>query len=322
MKCFSQWAPVALSLTTACFSGVVCIVSLCGNLLIIIVIAKDPLKKLRTPFNYFVSHLAVCDLIVGSFTLPISVYTHILESTRQLDESLTKVFHMSFFISVTASVFSISALSVDRYIAIMFAVKYRQYLTWKRCRLITVGIWIVSFSIPLAYLKIGYVEFFFIYTNVSIFFVFVILLVTYLSVERFLRAMTNGYRLRSSLSGRNDDEYIAKRLLRERGVTRTFIIVSFMFISIHVPTAAMVYVLKYCTHCDCGLRHILRDVSFVLVLLNSCMNIFIYAVRLKVFRRSIKKMFTDIRRYTSSTSEDTETVTLTAVKNGVIKRDE
>jgi len=47
-----------------------------GNSLIIVLVIKDPLNKLRSPFNYFLVNLAVSDLIIGVVTMPISFYVH------------------------------------------------------------------------------------------------------------------------------------------------------------------------------------------------------------------------------------------------------
>ena len=51
-----------------------CLVITVGNLMVIIVVVVDPLKQLRSLFNYFVVNLAVADLIVGTISMPIAIY--------------------------------------------------------------------------------------------------------------------------------------------------------------------------------------------------------------------------------------------------------
>ena len=60
-----DWAPKELSVFTIATTLLICLVALIGNLLIIILVVRDPLKKLRTPFNYFIANLAISDLFVG-----------------------------------------------------------------------------------------------------------------------------------------------------------------------------------------------------------------------------------------------------------------
>ena len=44
--------------------------------MIIVAVAVNPLKKLRSPFNYFVVNLAAADLIVGMISMPFGLYNH------------------------------------------------------------------------------------------------------------------------------------------------------------------------------------------------------------------------------------------------------
>ena len=91
MGCKTVWAPSYLSLLTAIIGSVFCIVITFGNLMIVIAVLKDPLKKLRSPFNYFVANLAVADLIVGSVSMPIGIYNHTLEYLKTKPDILKRV---------------------------------------------------------------------------------------------------------------------------------------------------------------------------------------------------------------------------------------
>ena len=52
--------------------------------------------------------------------------------------------HVSFFISCTASLLSLSALALDRYVAITYPLFYRSKLNAKRSLLVSAGVWTVS----------------------------------------------------------------------------------------------------------------------------------------------------------------------------------
>ena len=80
--CAAIWAPKELSYFTAAVSGLLSIVTTGGNTLVCFAVFKDPYKKLRTPFMYFLVNLAVSDLLVGCVTMPTSVVTHTLEANK------------------------------------------------------------------------------------------------------------------------------------------------------------------------------------------------------------------------------------------------
>ena len=106
--------------------------------MVVVVVFVDPLKKLRSLFNYFVVNLAVADLIVGTISLPIKIHYVLQEyfGRRPNFRLYEKINHMSLFISLTASLLCLITLSIDRYIAITLAVKYRKHATWKNVRLL------------------------------------------------------------------------------------------------------------------------------------------------------------------------------------------
>ena len=125
MACFLDvWAPAALSYFTASISLVLVLFIIIENSLIILAVFKDPLKKIRTPFSYFLVNLAASDLLVGSVTMPVSFVIHLQEPTGSLDSHFIRTLHLSYFISATASVLSLGALCLDRYVAITWPIKY------------------------------------------------------------------------------------------------------------------------------------------------------------------------------------------------------
>ena len=133
-NCKDVWAPSYLSLLSTIISVAFCLVITVGNLMVIIVVVVDPLKQLRSLFNYFVVNLAVADLIVGTISMPIAIHYLLQEyfGRRPNFRLHEKINHMSLFTSLTASLLCLITLSIDRYIAITYAVRYRKNATWKK----------------------------------------------------------------------------------------------------------------------------------------------------------------------------------------------
>ena len=295
--CGDVWAPSYLSLLSTIVGAVFCLIITVGNLMIIVAVVVDPLKKLRYPFNYFVVNLAVADLIVGMISMPFGLYTHSQEYLKKKPafRSVVKSFHMSLFISLTASLISLIALSIDRYIAIKFATKYRRYLTWKKGWITSCIIWTLSLSIPLIYLEVGYIDFLMIYINTAVVIAAVTLIITYTRVYKFLQAQTEKLKKNTAIAKHETKVLEVKRAYWQQRVTRIFLWILILFLCCYTPGTIIVYILQFCTKCDCEFIHIMRDISFYLITVNSCMNPFVFAFKSKHYKFALRELWERIR---------------------------
>ena len=287
MSCNGIPAPIEVSLFSTISYSVLSILTTIGNSCIVFVVYKDPFKKLKTPFMYFVVNLAIADLIVGCVFSPVGVYVHSSEAMGTLNETAVKVLHISFFMSATASILSLIALTIDRYIVITFPLKYLKYLTWKRCVIITGVICFISLTFPFGYLKVGFIDYLVVDAFASMFLSFIIFIFTYIRIYKFLRKQTRSLAKHIKATAEESEEFQLQRLKQEKKVTRVFLWVLFLFLLTYGPASAMILTLKFCPHCDCYFRHWLRDLTLVFISVNSLMNPFIYTVRLKTFRKSL-----------------------------------
>ena len=283
------WAPPELS----AFSGIsyffVAIIATSGNGIIVMAVIRDPLKRLRTPFNYLLVNLAVADLIMGCVAMPVAVYLHYMEYKVKLEPLVNNIVRMLYFISGMASIISLIALSVDRYMAISRAITYRVFFTLKKCVVITIIIWSISIAFPFLYFKIGAVSYYFVFACVAILTGFLVLVVVSVQVHTLLQRQTR--LIASQLPASFSNEFQIKRIQQEKRITRTYLIVLVCFIVLYLPGVVMVFVLYFWTTCDCVVRHVLRDLQSVFISFNSCVNPIIYIVRLNTFKKSIRMLF-------------------------------
>ena len=85
VDCSGEWAPYHLSVATFTISAVISVISIVSNVIVMVVFIRDPLKKLHTPFNYFLINLSASDLVIGFVVMPISIATHYKESERTIN---------------------------------------------------------------------------------------------------------------------------------------------------------------------------------------------------------------------------------------------
>ena len=298
--CKNVWAPSYLSLLTAIIGSVFCIVITLGNLMIVIAVVKDPLKKLRSPFNYFVVNLAVADLIVGIISMPIGIYNHTLEYLKTKPDVLKRVFTVTLFISLTASLLCLITLSVDRYVAITFPMKYRSNLTWRKCWIGSFIIWILSLSLPFIYLKVGYINYLMIYVNTAVVIAAITLVMTYIRIYKFLRGQIQRMKEISRTTSNETKMLESKRTLQQKKVTRVFLWILVLFLVCYIPATIIVYILQFCTACRCESIHVMRDTTFYLLTVNSCMNPFVYALKNKHYRHALTQVWKNSRGSMSS----------------------
>ncbi|KAL9972163.1 hypothetical protein ACROYT_G018418 [Oculina patagonica] len=157
--CDNITAPAYLSFSSASFSILSAVVATVANFLVILAVFLDPNKDLRSPFNYFVANLALADLIVGLLSSPLAAIYLIHEGLKLPNQVFRSLRHMTYFISCTASLLSLTALALDRYVAITYPLHYRTKLSPIRACLVSCLVWIVSILLSLVYFIVGYNKF-------------------------------------------------------------------------------------------------------------------------------------------------------------------
>ena len=291
-RCRTTGAPTHLSFFTTTFSLVFLILNIPGNLLVILAVAIDPYKNLRTPFNYLMTNLAVADLIVGAVADSISVYVHIKEGLNEpVPDGEIQAVHMSYFISCTASVLSLSSLAVERYLAIRDPHTYRNKVTGKRILLTVACIWLISLTVPFVYFEVGYITYAFIFANTTIAVAVFITCFTYTMMLYKFRERTKDHEPpATSDKNLNLQESVPAQRSRdfqwEQKITKMFLVVLIALLCCYGPSTIFIYIMSFCESCRCNTLHWFRDLQFLLVIMNSSLNFFCYALRSPRFRKA------------------------------------
>ena len=141
-----------LYLTLCVFNAYLSYTATMLNIVAIYAIRKT--SSLSKNLKTLLLSLAVSDLGVGLLAQPMFV-VHLMDSKQnnETNESynamhIVCLIPTNFFIY--ASLFSVTALCADRFLAIHLHLRYRELVTYKRIAIVVVSIWVISaFIIPL-----------------------------------------------------------------------------------------------------------------------------------------------------------------------------
>ncbi|XP_062126328.1 neuropeptide SIFamide receptor [Drosophila sulfurigaster albostrigata] len=129
---------LAMSIVYCVAYILVFLVGLIGNSFVIAVVLRAP--RMRTVTNYFIVNLAIADILVIVFCLPATLIGNIFVPWM-LGWLMCKFVPYIQGVSVAASVYSLIAVSLDRFIAIWWPLKQ---MTKRRARIMIIGIWVIA----------------------------------------------------------------------------------------------------------------------------------------------------------------------------------
>ncbi|XP_040274273.1 olfactory receptor 6N1-like [Bufo bufo] len=132
-----------------CFSFLIYCGTICGNLLIITLVSAS--KKLHTPMYFFISQLAISDILVITDIVP-NLLRILLNNgaTITFIDCITQLY----FICAPEALecFLLTLMSYDRYVAICNPLRYSSIMTSEYCVILSILCWLFGFSIVLIYI--------------------------------------------------------------------------------------------------------------------------------------------------------------------------
>ena len=255
--------------------------TLIGNVLILLTIWKTP--SLHTAANILLANLAVSDLAVGLVGHPLFVSALLLRiyDPSSFSRKLWKVFNILISFLCGASFFTITAIGVDRLLALKLHLRYNAVVT--RCRIIwiIISIWAVSgilssleLWIPdLSYNALSPLIFTLLLANSAVYFRI------YLIVRRHLlqiRRQEHGW------VQKNGSIFSMQRF--KRSALNTFLVYILMLFC-YLPYSVVLE--RFYSGITISLT--VRHVTTTVVLLNSTLNPLLYCWRVREIRAATKQ---------------------------------
>ena len=153
-SCSSLINPEAGKIGSTVAVSLLLVVSLIGNLLIVLIVYKTP--TLRKPINMLIANMAMSDLLFPIFTFPVRLaYLHRggrwLIGGGNLGQALCKLHVFGAYISSLVSVQSLVLITVDRFGAVVVPLR-SPLITIKHCPFFIFATWIIAMAVYSPYL--------------------------------------------------------------------------------------------------------------------------------------------------------------------------
>ncbi|XP_014893775.1 growth hormone secretagogue receptor a [Poecilia latipinna] len=143
--------PLLAFITVAC--SLLFLVGVAGNVMTILVVSKY--RDMRTTTNLYLCSMAVSDLLIF-LCMPLDLYRMWRYRPWRLGDALCKLFQFVSESCTYSTILNITALSVERYLAICFPLRAKALVTKRRVRALICVLWTVSlFSAGPVFIMVG-----------------------------------------------------------------------------------------------------------------------------------------------------------------------
>ena len=281
-----DWSHLTLCILNANLSYTATIL----NIVTIYAIVKT--SSLSKNFKTLLLSLAVSDLGVGSLAQPLFA-AHIMDS-KQNNETMNKssnainiLFYTPTDTFISASLFSVTALCADRYLAIYLHLRYQELVTHKRVTIAVTSIWV--------FIALTSLLSFWISTNIMF---------AYYAIRNFsciITATSLSVKLKQTLRHhiaqiqipQEAQNHLVESVQRNRKSAMASLYVYLVFIVCYLPSICVLITIATISEPRNDLQH-LRLYTLTLIFLNSTLNPLIYCWKLKQIRKTVTGKLRDV----------------------------
>ena len=272
-------------ITLMVFNILISITATTGNMLVLLTIWRSP--RLHSPSNTLLFGLALSDLCVGLVSEPLNVgfqavllknSSKITSCTLRNARTLISVF------LTTVTLLTVTAMSVDRYLAIYLHLRYEQLVTEEKTRNIILCVWVIS-SVPLIIA---------IFDAVTSFLVLTITIAVCLVSISFV--WTKIYQVVRYHQVQIQDQMAVATQSFNMARFRNSVINTLLVLVIVLLCYTPFLVSKICLTVDLERSNVVfLEICYIFVLLNSSLNPFVYFWRQRDLRARAKQLVMTFR---------------------------
>lgn len=278
---------------------VINLVGVLGNFFLIVAHVKDPLRLLKSPSSTFIFNIALADVLLSCMLVVIMTQALAgIEKSPDWDYSLA--WSISYFLLSLcySTVFSSHlSLATERFLSVAYPLWHRVHVTSTVCRYWVVGIWLFFAGLRLTdFVLIRTMKFTSQPQLSLIVFICVMLLLT---ICFYIASYISILKQSLKIQRRTDMNEASKRtfelrLKNEKHFLFTIAIACFVLAAAALPFVTMSFIfLVYSMKGEIWDINKRDEIHFVLLFVNSSVNVFVYLWRLPKYRKTFKKLYCD-----------------------------
>ncbi|XP_078350788.1 melanocyte-stimulating hormone receptor-like [Oculina patagonica] len=265
-----------------------------GNTLILVALRKE--SSLHPPSKLLLRCLATTDLCVSLISEPLGVIRWI--SMINEDWNLCRYSFASYFITgyilSSVSLLTLTAISVDRLLALALGLRYRQVVTLKRTYMIVVTFWVVSTVAATSHLSNHLITYWF--GNIIILLCLLTSIICYTKIFLTLRRHQTQVQVHVELQA--PSETISLNIARYRKAVSSALWLQLTLVVCYLPYGIMAALVTRGVLSSSNLFAL--EFAVTLAYLNSSLNPFLYCWKIGEVRQAVKETMKQVLCSSSS----------------------
>ena len=254
-----------------------------GNFLILVALNKE--SSLHPPSKLLYRSLATTDLLVGLVTQPLAA-THWMSLVHEhwsFCQYARGAAFISGFVLCSVSLLTLTAISVDRLLALLLGIRYRQIVTLKRTCIITASFWILSVAaglISILHYRLAIWCYIMVIPSCSV--------ISIASYTKIFRTLRHHQAHVQDHFQQQPNQPNAMNMVRYRKAVNSALWVQLALAVCYVPKFIVLLVL---THRKTYSSHVvvIDAITNILTYFNSTLNPFLYCWKVKEVRQAVKQ---------------------------------
>ena len=257
------------------------ITAFAGNYLILVALSKE--SSLHPPSKLLYRCLATTDLLVGLVAQPLyaTYWMSVFQEHWSRCRYTRDAGYVTSYVLILVSLMTMTAISVDRLLALLLGLRYKQIVTLKRTYIIVTTFWVFTLVASLS--GIFYHRIIFMYSSLVISFCLVISFASYTKIFCTLRYHQAQVRDQQQLSQTN-----ALNMARFRKAVYSALWVQLALVVCYAPVCTVSIVIAH-TKKYSLLSVVTRKVAVILLCFNSTLNPFLYCWKISEVRQAVKQ---------------------------------
>ena len=252
------------------------LLSIIGNALLLVAIMRTP--SIRSPSVIFLCSLAVSDLLVGLVVQPAYIAEQIVGTVSALQEAVTAMG----FAGCGVSLWTMTAITVDRFLALHYHLQYPNLMTTSRAIYTIVTLWcnITLFSFSILWSR----RIYYFLTAFCITICLLVCLVCFIKIYRIARRHQLQIHVQQQVVENSTDTH--KQQVRQSTKSAKNMFIYFVTMILCYSPFSIVVIISGFTSLD---LQVIRTFPVTVAFMNSSINPFLYCWRMTELRTAVFK---------------------------------